>query len=176
MTGVQHRGCEPCLPSNGNTRNDLSKALFYRQSARATGLSAVPPALRRPGPARHYVEFFAANIRNPNTRRAYARACSGSSAGCVVDHGLTLTTLRPFDVGEWIEQLQEKHGPAGVNQQLAGVRMMFNWLITGQVAPVNPAAVVRDPKLVRGVFALRKGMLETISLSGQARWSYTKTH
>jgi hypothetical protein len=23
-----------------------------------------------------YVEFFTANIRNPNTRRAYARACS----------------------------------------------------------------------------------------------------
>ena len=23
-----------------------------------------------------YVEFFAANIRNPNTRRAYARACN----------------------------------------------------------------------------------------------------
>src|SRR5271157_2661888 len=24
-----------------------------------------------------YIEFFTANIRNPNTRRAYARACSG---------------------------------------------------------------------------------------------------
>ena len=23
-----------------------------------------------------YIEFFTANIRNPNTRRAYARACS----------------------------------------------------------------------------------------------------
>jgi hypothetical protein len=99
------------------------------------------------------------------------RLCAGVQRffGWCDDHGLTLTTLRPFDVGEWIEQLQEKHGPAGVNQQLAGVRMMFNWLITGQVAPVNPAAVVRDPKLVRGVFALRKGMLETIPLSGQAR-------
>ena len=26
--------------------------------------------------------------------------------------------------------------------------MMFNWLINGQVAPVNPAAAVRGPKLV----------------------------
>ena len=24
-----------------------------------------------------YIEFFTANIRNPNTRRAYARACRG---------------------------------------------------------------------------------------------------
>ena len=94
-----------------------------------------------------YVEFFAANIRNPNTRRAYARACSRFFGWCD-DRGLTLTTIRPFDVGEWIEQLQENHGPAGVKQQLAAVRMMFNWLITGQVAPVNPAAAVRGPKLV----------------------------
>ena len=44
-----------------------------------------------------YVEFFAANIRNPNTRRAYARACSRFFAWCE-DRGLTLTTIRPFDV------------------------------------------------------------------------------
>jgi hypothetical protein len=29
-----------------------------------------------------YVEFFAANIRNPNTRRAYVRACSRFFAWC----------------------------------------------------------------------------------------------
>ena len=89
-----------------------------------------------------YVEFFAANIRNPNTRRAYARACSRFFVWCE-NRGLTLTAIRPFDVGEWVEQLQENHGPAGVKQQLAAVRMMFNWLVTGQVAPVNPAAAVR---------------------------------
>ena len=94
-----------------------------------------------------YVEFFAANIRNPNTRRAYARACSRFFGWCE-DRGLTLTTIRPFDVGEWIEQLQEKHGAAGVKQQLAAVRMMFNWLVTGQVVPMNPAAAVRGPKHV----------------------------
>jgi site-specific recombinase XerC len=43
---------------------------------------------------------------------------------------------------------EENHGAAGVKQQLAAVRMMFNWLITGQIAPVNPAAAVRGPKLV----------------------------
>ncbi|MGA8612580.1 MAG: hypothetical protein WB760_12810 [Xanthobacteraceae bacterium] len=29
-----------------------------------------------------YVEFFTANIRNPNTRRAYARACARFFAWC----------------------------------------------------------------------------------------------
>jgi len=32
-------------------------------------------------------------------------------------------------VGQWIEQLQEKHGAAGVKQQLAAVRMLFDWLV-----------------------------------------------
>jgi hypothetical protein len=40
-----------------------------------------------------YVEFFTANIRNPNTRRAYARACNQFFAWCE-DRGLTLTAVR----------------------------------------------------------------------------------
>jgi len=44
-----------------------------------------------------YVEFFAANLRNPNTRRAYLRAC-GRFFGWCEDRGLTLTAIRPFDV------------------------------------------------------------------------------
>jgi site-specific recombinase XerC len=35
-----------------------------------------------------------------------------------------------------------------VKQQLAAVRMLFDWLITGQVVPHNPAAAVRGPKHV----------------------------
>ena len=94
-----------------------------------------------------YVEFFTANIRNPHTRRAYARACSRFFAWCE-DRGLTLTTIRPFDVAAWVEGLQEHHSAPGVKQQLAGVRMLFDWLITGQVVPTNPASAVRGPKHV----------------------------
>src|SRR3954452_20958216 len=54
-----------------------------------------------------YVEFFTANIRNPHTRRAYARACSRFFAWCE-DRGLTPATIRPHDVGTYIEQLQAK--------------------------------------------------------------------
>src|SRR5580658_6610851 len=76
-----------------------------------------------------YVEFFTANIRNPHTRRAYARACSRFFAWCA-DRGLALTTIRPFDVATYIECLQATHSAPGVKQQLAAVRMLFDWLIT----------------------------------------------
>src|SRR6202049_4825944 len=86
-----------------------------------------------------YVDFFTANIRNPNTRRAYARACTRFFAWCD-DRGLALATIRPFDVATYIESLQQTHSAPGVKQQLAAVRMLFDWLITGQVAAANPAS------------------------------------
>jgi site-specific recombinase XerD len=94
-----------------------------------------------------YVKFFTANIRNPNTRRAYARACNRFFAWCD-DRGLTLTTIRPHDVATYIEERQATHSAPDVKQQLAAVRMMFDWLIVGQVAPSNLASAVRGPKHV----------------------------
>src|SRR5689334_1296122 len=94
-----------------------------------------------------YVEFFTANIRNPNTRRAYARACTSFFVWCD-KRGLTLATMRPHDVATYIETRGLTRSAPDVKQQLAAVRMMFDWLITGQVVPVNPAAAVRGPKHV----------------------------
>jgi site-specific recombinase XerD len=121
------------------------------------------PGVLTPLPARHlipnliaaagdqaawrYVDFFTANIRNPNTRRAYARACNTFFAWCE-ERGLSLGTIRPFDVSTYIEVRQQTHSAPDVKQQLAAVRMLFDLLITGQVVPVNPAAAVRGPKHV----------------------------
>ena len=91
-----------------------------------------------------FVEFFTANINNDHTRRAYARACSRFFAWCE-NRGLTLTAIRPFDVAAWVKELQQQHGAPEVKQQLAAVRMLFDWLVTGQVVPINPAAAVRGP-------------------------------
>jgi site-specific recombinase XerC len=44
--------------------------------------------------------------------------------------------------------LQQTQAAPGVKQQLAAVRMLFDWLITGQIVPVNPASAVRGPKHV----------------------------
>ena len=87
------------------------------------------------------------HIRNPNTRRAYARAFTRFFAWCE-DRGLTLTTIRAHDVATYIEERQQSHSAPDVKQQLAAVRLMFDWLITGQVVPINPAAAVRGPKHV----------------------------
>ncbi len=72
---------------------------------------------------------------------------AGFSPGAKI-RGLSLTTIRPFDVAAWVKDLQQTHGAPGVKQQLAAVRMLFDWLITGQVVPMNPAAAVRGPKHV----------------------------
>ena len=94
-----------------------------------------------------YVEFFTANIRNPNTRRAYARACARFLDWCDARR-LTLKTIRPHDVGTWLEELKKHHAAPGVKQQLAAVRMLFDWLVMGQAVPTNPASAVRGPKHV----------------------------
>ena len=94
-----------------------------------------------------YIEFFAANIRNPNTRRAYARACPRFLAWCE-SRGLGLADIRPYDVAAYIELLQDKVSAPSVKQQLAAIRMLFDWLVVGQVMPANPAASVRGPKHV----------------------------
>jgi hypothetical protein len=94
-----------------------------------------------------YIEFFTANISSPHTRRAYLRACGRLFAWCE-QRGLALDAIRPFDVAAWVNELQQNHGAAGVKQQLAAVRMLFDWLVTGQIVPMNPAAAVRGPRHV----------------------------
>ena len=44
----------------------------------------------------------------------------------------------------------EQHPGAAptVKQHLAAIRMLFDWLVTGQVIPMNPASSVRGPKYV----------------------------
>jgi site-specific recombinase XerD len=109
----------------------------------------IPPLIAAAGDSAswRYIDFFTANIRNPNTRRAYARACHTFFQWCD-ERGLSLGTIRPYDVSLYIETRQQTHSAPDVKQQLAAVRMLFDWLITGQVVPHNPAAAVRGPKHV----------------------------
>jgi site-specific recombinase XerD len=94
-----------------------------------------------------YAEFFSANISNPNTRRAYGRACLRFLNWCD-ERGLTLTQIRPHDVATYIaDDLADASAP-NVKQQLAAIRMLFDWLVIGQMMPSNPAASVRGPKYV----------------------------
>ncbi|MGK7871567.1 tyrosine-type recombinase/integrase [Falsiroseomonas sp. E2-1-a20] len=95
--------------------------------------------------ARRYVEFFAAEIRNLNTRAAYARAASDFFGWCE-RRGLALPAVQPVHVAAWVEGLGRTLSAPSVKQRLAAVRMLFDWLVVGQVVPHNPAAPVRGPK------------------------------
>jgi site-specific recombinase XerC len=94
-----------------------------------------------------YLEFFAANIRNPNTRRAYARAVSDFLAWCEANTPISnVTNIQPLHVATWIEtETQERSAPT-VKLRLAALRHFFDWLVTGQIIPTNPTAAIRGPR------------------------------
>ncbi len=100
---------------------------------------------------RRFLEFFTANIRNKNTRAAYARAVAQFLAWCQ-DRGLALRQVEPMLVAAYVERLQETKAKPTVKQHLAALRMLFDWLVTGHVIDSNPATSVRGPKHV-----VRKG-------------------
>ncbi|MBV8817799.1 MAG: tyrosine-type recombinase/integrase [Acidobacteriaceae bacterium] len=94
-----------------------------------------------------FLEFFTANIRNPNTRAAYVRALAPFLAWCE-KHGRGLASIDPITVAAYVEQLQTGYSKPTVKQHLAAIRMLFDWMVTGGVLPFNPAASVRGPKYV----------------------------
>jgi site-specific recombinase XerD len=60
----------------------------------------------------------------------------------------SIAAVTPLHVATWIEaQTRERAAPT-VKQRLAALRHLFDWLVTGQVVPVNPAASVRGPSHV----------------------------
>lgn len=96
--------------------------------------------------ARRFVEFFTAEIRNPHTRDAYARAVARFLAWAE-DRGLALGELSPVAVAAYVEALGRELAPASVKLHLAALRMLGDYLVTGGVLRMNPAASVRGPKL-----------------------------
>jgi hypothetical protein len=95
-----------------------------------------------------FLEFFAANIRNPHTRRAYARAAEEFLAWCATAGVPSIGTVQPVHVATWIEAGTRELAAPSVKQRLAAIRHLFDWLVTGQVVPVNPAGSVRGPRHV----------------------------
>jgi site-specific recombinase XerD len=93
-----------------------------------------------------FLEFFAANIRNKNTRAAYARAAAAFLRWCEGQGIAELGRVQPVHVAAYIEQLQAERSAPTVKQHLACIRMLFNWLVTGQGMPSNPAHSVRGPR------------------------------
>jgi site-specific recombinase XerD len=93
-----------------------------------------------------FIEFFTAQIRNPNTRRSYVKSTGEFLRWCEDRGARSLDAITPIHVAGWIEQLTGTHSTPTAKQRLAAIRNLFDWLVTGQVMPTNPAHSVRGPK------------------------------
>ena len=94
---------------------------------------------------RRFIEFFTANIRNRNTRQAYAIAIAQFCRWCE-DRNFSLELIEPVVVATYIEELGQRLAKPSVKQHLAALRVFFDYLVVGQIVPVNPAGSVRGPK------------------------------
>lgn len=124
------------------------------------GLDVIPAVVAAEGKKaqRRFFEFFAAQIRNPHTRRAYHRVTLEFFTWCE-RRRLGLLDIEPVHVAAYIEDLLRRdYAKPTVKQQLAAVRMLFDWLVVGQVVPTNPATSVRGPKHV-----VAKGLTPVLS-------------
>jgi site-specific recombinase XerD len=73
-----------------------------------------------------FLEFFAANIRNPHTRRAYGRAVAEFLAWCD-DNGVpSVAAVLPLHVAAWIELQQQDHAAPTVKARPAAIRHLFD--------------------------------------------------
>jgi site-specific recombinase XerD len=112
--------------------------------------STVPTLISAAGAraSMRFLEFFAANIRNPHTRRAYARAAEEFLVWCASAGVPSIADVQPVRVATWIEAGTRELAAPSVKQRLAALRHLFDWLVNGQVVPINPARTVRGPRHV----------------------------
>jgi len=117
---------------------------------RAGGNLVVPAIIAAGGDTsmRRYLEFFAVTIDNSNTRAAYFHACQRFFAWCERKGLDELVDTEPMHVAAYIRSLSKDFEKPTVKQHLAAIRMLFDWLVIGQVVATNPAHSVRGPKHV----------------------------
>ena len=127
-------------------------------------IEGLPGTVRAAGPSaeRRLLEFFTAEISNPNTRLAYSTAAGRFFAWCET-RNLALRAITPFAVATYIEEMQKLYALPTVKQHLSALRALLDYLVVGQVLPSNPAAPVRGPKYV-----VKQGKTPVLS-AGEAR-------
>ena len=112
------------------------------------GTPAMPSLIVHAGgnAQKRFIEFFAAQIRNRNTRAAYFRAVVDFFDWAEEMEIGGLLDIEPVHVAAWVELKTRSFEPQTVKQQLAALRHLFDWLVTGHVLHTNPASFVRGPK------------------------------
>jgi site-specific recombinase XerD len=111
--------------------------------------AANAPALVAAAGARasyRFLEFFTAQIRNPHTRRAYARATTEFFDWLQAKGVTQLAAIESVHVATYIEQLSRARSAPTAKLRLAALRHLLDWMVIGQIMPTNPAAAVRGPR------------------------------
>jgi len=137
-----------------------TEILRRAEASLQVGLAPLLPLLfsRDQSTAECVLDFFSANIRNPNTRKAYARSVASFARWCE-RHGISeLRAVRPTHIATYIEELQATLAAPSVKLQPVAIRMLFDWLVVGEIVPTNPASAVRGPTHV-----VRKGKTPVLS-------------
>ena len=80
--------------------------------------------------------------RSRTTTRAppISRACLSFFAWCETKGIADLVEVEPFHVGAYLKAIGGTHEKPTVKQHLAAIRMLFDWLVVGQVVAINPGA------------------------------------
>jgi site-specific recombinase XerD len=108
-------------------KNGLPGALSHSIASLPSIFTARPDARMR------LRDFFSSHSRNPNTRRAYREAVRQFSGFCAEHGTVDLAQVEPVHVAAFVEaQLQQNSRPT-VKQRLAALRMLFDWMVVGQV-------------------------------------------
>lgn len=121
----------------------------YNLIARSKSPFLLPPTIARMGDdaGRAFIDFFTAQIRNPNTRAAYFRNVR-RFLDWVEASGLRLEAIEPYHVAAFIELIGQGYSAPTVKQHLAALRMLGSFLVVRQVLAKNPATDVRGPSHV----------------------------
>jgi site-specific recombinase XerD len=112
-----------------------------------SGSASLPSIfLARPEARKRMRDFFSSHIRNRNTRRAYLEAVRQFATFCAELEIIELAQVEAVHVAAFVERQLQTNSRPTVKLRLAALRMLFDWLVVGQVMASNPAHAVRGPK------------------------------
>ena len=96
-------------------------------------IEGLPGTVREAGPSaeRRLLEFFTAEISNPNTRLAYAAAAGRFFRWCET-RNLALREITPFAVATYIEEMQDRYALPTVKQHLSALRALLDYLVSAR--------------------------------------------
>lgn len=125
---AKERGYEPTASWILVVHTDGSTDYYPFDDPREMWCCTLTPLIR-------YLEYFTNGEDHRNPREDQARAVGQFLAWCN-ERRLSLRAVWPADVVRYAEELTPSQ--LSLDRDLAAVRMLFEWLVTGEVIPANP--------------------------------------